>query len=178
MPRARSFDIDKALDAAVALLWRQGYAATSVRQLCEAMGLQPGSFYAAFESKDACFRRALTRYVEVQLPRLEARPEAVAAWLWAISSTARRGQGCLLVNSAVEWPNLDAESQASVRRHLRALEGFFARCLEGRPMAKDNAEFLSATVVAIHAMARAGASPAKLRRVATRALVLTEIDVP
>lgn len=170
--------MDEALDAAVDVLWRQGYAATSVRQLCEAMGIQAGSFYAAFQSKDECFRRSLARYVEVQLPRLPPGPQAVSAWLWAISSPARRGQGCLLVNSAVELPGLDPQSQAWVAKRLRALEAFFARCLEGREHGKRDAEFLAATVVSIHVMSRSGSSPAKLRRIAARALSVSGLEIP
>lgn len=173
MARTRDFDLDDALDAAVELFWRQGFAATSVRQLCEAMGIQAGSFYAAFESKDGCFRRALQRYVQVQLPALAPGPEAIRAWLRAITATSRQGKGCLLVNSAVESPGLDASTQVEVAGRLRALEVFFTACLHGRPSARANAELLAATVVSIHVLARSGASPAKLRRIATRALELT-----
>jgi TetR/AcrR family transcriptional regulator, transcriptional repressor for nem operon len=176
VPRPRDFDVDQALDAAVDLFWRQGYAATSVRQLCEAMGIQAGSFYAAFESKEACFRRALQRYVQGQLPALAPGPAAIRAWMRAITAASREGKGCLLVNAAVESPGLDAPTQADVATRLRALEAFFAACLHGRPCARDNAELLAATVVSIHVLARSGASPAKLRRLAARALALTGVD--
>lgn len=178
MPRPRDFALDDALDAAVELFWRQGYAATSVRQLCEAMGIQAGSFYAAFESKDACFRRALQRYVEVQLPALPPGPPAIRAWLCAITAPGRRGKGCLLVNSAVESPGLDELTQTEVAGRLRVLESFFTACLHGRPSARDDAELLAATVVSIHVLARSGARPAKLRRIAARALALTGLSEP
>ena len=173
MARTREFEIDAALDAAVTLLWRQGYAATSVRQLCDAMGIASGSFYAAFESKEDCFRRALGRYLDVELPAMRPSPAAISAWLWAISSPSRRGRGCLLVNSAVESPGLDPRSQAIVTERLAALEQFFVRCLGQSPSAKDDAALLAATVVSIHVMSRSGSSPAKLRRVANRVLALT-----
>ncbi len=175
--RSRDFDLDEALDAAVDLFWRQGYAVTSVRQLCEAMGIQAGSFYAAFESKEACFRRALQRYVQVQLPALAPGPEAISAWFRAITAASRGGKGCLLVNSAVESPGLDEPTQIEVSARLRGLEAFFTACLHGRESAKANAELLAATVVSIHVLARSGASTAKLRRIAARALELTGLDV-
>jgi len=173
VPRTRDFEVDAALDAAVELFWQQGYAATSVRQLCEAMGIQAGSFYAAFESKEACFRRALQRYVDVQLPALVPGPEAIRAWFRLITAASRQGKGCLLVNSAVESPGLDEPTRTDVAGRLRALEAFFGACLHGRPTAKADAELLAATVVSVHVLARSGATPAKLRRIAGRALALT-----
>lgn len=173
MPRTRDFEVDEALDAAVELFWQQGYASTSVRQLCEAMGIQAGSFYAAFESKEACFRRALQRYVEVQLPALVPEPAAIRAWFRVITAASRKGKGCLLVNSAVESPGLDEPTQVEIEGRLRALEAFFGACLHGRPTARADAELLVATVVSIHVLARSGTTPAKLRRIAARALELT-----
>lgn len=178
VPRPRDFDVDEALDAAVELFWRQGYAATSVRQLCDAMGIQAGSFYAAFGGKEACFRRALERYVAAQLPALAPGPAAVRAWMRAITAASRQGKGCLLVNSAVESPGLDEPTRAEVAGRLRALEAFFGACLHGRPTARGDAELLAATVVSIHVLARSGTAPAKLRRIAARALALTGLAEP
>ncbi|MCH9681647.1 MAG: TetR/AcrR family transcriptional regulator [Deltaproteobacteria bacterium] len=175
MPRPREFDTEHALDAAVALVWKQGYAGTSVRQLCEAMEINPGSFYAAFDSKDAFFRRVLARYVEVQLPKLRPQPAAIRRWFRMITASSRRGQGCLLVNAAVESPGLDPDSQAEVSARLGGLEAFFVRCLGEHPHAKAHAELLVATVVSIHVMSRGGSSMAKLRRIADHALELTGV---
>lgn len=176
MARPRDFDLDAALDAAVQLFWSQGYAATSVRQLCSAMGIQPGSFYAAFESKETCFRRALDRYLDGQLVPCEPGPLAVRLWFDAIVDPARTPKGCLLVGSAVEHPLLDAESQALVTERIAAMEAFFRRSLGRRPGARADASLLGAAVLAIHVLARTGAPPAQLRRVADRALAAAGLD--
>lgn len=173
MGRPRDFDVDAALDAAVELFWARGYGPTSVRQLCDAMGIQPGSFYAAFGSKEACFHRALARYLAGQRLPSEPGPEAIRAWLRAITAPSRRGRGCLLVTSAVEHPLLDPEGQEIVAGRLRAMEDFFAACLRDRSSAKDDAALLSAAVVSIHVLSRSGASTQRLRRVATSALRAT-----
>jgi TetR/AcrR family transcriptional regulator, transcriptional repressor for nem operon len=168
--RHRDFDLDAALDVAVRLFWQRGYAATSVRQLCDAIGIQPGSFYAAFESKEACFRQALDRYLQTQgLPRA-AGPAAIRLWLDAITDPARTPKGCLLVHSAVEHPLLDPDSQALVRKRMRAMEELFRQSLGDRPDARGDAALLAAAVVAIHVQARAGARPSELRRIADRVL--------
>ncbi len=170
MPRPREFDIDTALDAAVAAFWARGYAATSVRDLCDAMGLRPGSFYAAFGSKEACFRRALGRYLAKQRIPHEPGPDAVVAWFRGVLAPSRRGKGCLLVSSAVERPSLDDESAALVGDRLRAMEDFFRLCLADRPTAPADAALLGGAVVAIHVLVRAGSPPARVRRLASRAL--------
>ena len=176
MGRARAFDLDAAVDHAVELFWRSGYAATSVRDLCDSMGLLQGSFYAAFGSKEACFRRALVRYLETQGLAREPGPPAVRAWFRAITAPARRGKGCLLVSAAVDRPVLDDETAAFVAGRLRAMEDFFAACLEPRPRAREDAALLGAAVIGIHVHARSGATSAQTRRIASRALAAVGLD--
>ena len=64
--RPRGFDRAEALDAALRLFWQQGYEATSISQLIDAMGgISTASFYATFHSKEALFREAVRRYVDI-----------------------------------------------------------------------------------------------------------------
>src|ERR1700693_3521049 len=62
--RPRSFDSDKALDAAMQVFWRKGYEGASLSDLTGAMGINRPSLYAAFGDKEALFRKALDRYAE------------------------------------------------------------------------------------------------------------------
>src|SRR6202163_2274511 len=62
--RPRSFDVDKALEAATLVFWRKGYEGTSLSDLTRAMGINRPSLYAAFGDKETLFRKALDRYVE------------------------------------------------------------------------------------------------------------------
>lgn len=50
------------LDAAQALLIEQGFAATTVDEICEAAKLTKGSFFHYFESKDQLAREVLERF--------------------------------------------------------------------------------------------------------------------
>jgi len=62
--RPREFDRDKAIDAATALFWAQGYEPTSLTQLKSCMGnISPASFYAAFGSKETLFREVVQHYL-------------------------------------------------------------------------------------------------------------------
>jgi TetR/AcrR family transcriptional repressor of nem operon len=176
--RSREFDLDHALDRAVQLFWRRGYAATTVRELCDAMKISIASFYAAFADKQTCFRRALVRYIETQpLPRVPSH-EAIRRWFEIIVDPARSPKGCLLVGSAVESPLLDPRAREAVQATLASIDDFFVRCLTDRATeaARADARVLTAAVTAIHVLARAGVPAAHLRATADRAMDLTNVE--
>ncbi|MDH3970432.1 MAG: TetR/AcrR family transcriptional regulator, partial [Rhodospirillales bacterium] len=62
MARPKSFDREEVLERAMAVFWRKGYAATSVRDLVEATGLNPGSLYDTFDDKHGLFLESVTLY--------------------------------------------------------------------------------------------------------------------
>lgn len=62
--RPRTFDTQKALDAALLLFWRHGYEGTSLAALTKAMGINVPSLYAAFGNKETLFKKALDRYLQ------------------------------------------------------------------------------------------------------------------
>src|ERR1700704_2217328 len=62
--RPRSFDLDKALDAAMQVFWQKGYEGASLSDLTHAMGVNRPSLYAAFGDKETLFRKALDRYTK------------------------------------------------------------------------------------------------------------------
>jgi len=63
--RPREFDRGAALEAAMLAFWRKGFAATSMNDLCDAMGVRSPSLYAAFGSKEALYLEAVEHYVEI-----------------------------------------------------------------------------------------------------------------
>ena len=172
--RPRAFDLAAATDRAVTLFWQRGYAATSVRDLCTAMGLNSGSFYAAFGDKAGCFTAALARYATGQRVPREPSLDAIVRWFDVVTDPARTPRGCLVVASAVETPLLDRRGQAAVQALLAAVDDFFRRCLASRGLGPAidaaDAALLGAAVTAIHVGARAGAPPAHLHAIADRAL--------
>lgn len=60
--RRRGFDEQQALETAMDVFWEHGYEATSVSQLCSAIGINPPSLYAAFGSKAQLFLDVLDYY--------------------------------------------------------------------------------------------------------------------
>lgn len=138
MARPREFDPDQAIDKAVEVFWRQGYKATSVQDLVDAMGIQRGSLYAAFGSKAGLFAAAMDRYMtEVSSRRLledESRPirEVLAEFLAGLVDMAvadRSRRGCLITNTAVELTPHDRVVAAKIARNLGDMEDMLTRRL-------------------------------------------------
>ena len=127
MPRGRprGFDVDAALDQALRVFWRKGYAGASLPELTEAMGINRPSLYAAFGNKEALFLKALDRYSEAHAARLReatARPTAreVAERFLRGSVDAQTSPGnppgCLVVRGTLSC----GEEADPIRRELLA----------------------------------------------------------
>ena len=139
MGRPREFDEPAALDAAMDCFWRQGYEATSVRDLAAQMGISGTSLYNAFGDKRSLFRDVLNRYAErstrERIARLEAAlppKEAIRAFLGEIVERALDAdrRGCLLVNTTLEIARHDPEVGAVVAQRFDEIEAFFRRVHE------------------------------------------------
>jgi AcrR family transcriptional regulator len=109
--RPREFDVDAALDAAVAVFWRNGYDGTSLTDLTEAMGINRPSLYAAFGNKESLFRRAMDRYAErprAMMAACEAEPTARGFTERLLRATVdgatdcRGPTGCFLIQGAMK----------------------------------------------------------------------------
>src|SRR5436190_2124683 len=112
MPRGRprEFDIDEALDRALAVFWRNGYEGTSLPDLTEAMGINRPSLYAAFGNKEELFRRVLDRYAEgpaacaraaLNEPTARAVAERLLRETVDLLTDAHGPRKCLLVQGAL-----------------------------------------------------------------------------
>jgi len=60
--RPRVFDMDEALDKALAIFWKRGYEGASLAELTETLGINKPSLYAAFGNKEELFKKSLSRY--------------------------------------------------------------------------------------------------------------------
>ncbi|MBB6487095.1 TetR/AcrR family transcriptional regulator [Rhizobium lusitanum] len=60
--RPRAFDREQALQRARDAFWERGYEGTSLADLIDVMHISSASIYAAFGSKEALFREAVTDY--------------------------------------------------------------------------------------------------------------------
>ena len=134
--RPREFDMDEALDQAIRVFCEQGYNATSIGDLIEAMGLASGSIYKAFRDKRAVFLAALDRHIVLRKEQIAAaartskpareRLRDVLAHFVEVSKGIEGRRGCLVVGSAVELAILDREVAARVNASIGKNEAFLA----------------------------------------------------
>ena len=140
MPRPKSFDPDEALEKAMRAFWKKGYAATSMADLTELMGINKFSLYNTFGDKRSLFLAGLDRYstdvVTALLSSLESR-EAGLAEIRGYFEIIVRGathvqdcRGCLMTNTGVELAGEDQEIRRIVRKHLARMRRIFRRALD------------------------------------------------
>ncbi|GAA3876453.1 TetR/AcrR family transcriptional regulator [Streptomyces sp. NPDC059687] len=172
MARIREFDVDQAVDRAMDLFWRRGYAETSLQDLLKELSIGSGSFYAAFGSKEQLYLRALDRYSALQADDLvkileqatEIRP-AVRQILGAMieADLADPTRGCLVVNTATECGNQPpaAERVAAAMRHVESsLAGALERAKSRGELSADKnpvelARFLTTFVQGLRVVGQA-----------------------
>lgn len=151
MARTKEFDPEAALDAAMELFWERGYAATSVADLVERLGIARASVYATFGGKHELYLKALDRYLALRDPAVISRlagPEPALAQVRALvrdyvaEAVGERGRrGCFVVNAAVEAMAADAEVGRRVATSWTTLEVALTLALErGRTLGELRAD--------------------------------------
>lgn len=159
MPRPPEYDRATVVDQAMAVFWAQGYSKTSIGDLVEATGLQPGSLYAAFGNKKGMFLEVIDQYNLAFLGGIstlqkEARPavDKIHGLLQQIVEDQLSGKnqrGCLTVNAMLEMSQHDADIASRLRTYNQRLKKAFAALIsdaqdEGHIPAYRDTDALSA----------------------------------
>ncbi|QAY76497.1 TetR/AcrR family transcriptional regulator [Sphingosinicella sp. BN140058] len=188
--RPRAFDRAAALAQATRLFWQKGYAATSISDLTEAMGIGSPSLYAAFGSKEALYAEALRHYAEsydglvwARFRNAETARAAVRAFLFdsaaaLTGSVADNPLGCMVTLSAVGsegYQHLGETVREARSVTLERLESRLARAVEEGELAPSAdlralARFVQAVQSGMSILARDGADRAELEAVADTAM--------
>jgi AcrR family transcriptional regulator len=193
--RPRGFDRDAALEAAMLLFWRKGFAATSMSDLCDAMGISSPSLYAAFGSKEALYLEAVEYYARTIGPpvwdKLAEGATARAgienlliAWTESLPKSRATPAGCMALLAAVgdEWPATIVRVVKKVRLEMLGtlrsrLETAVAK---GELTASTDIDGLSRFYLSVFqgmaVQAKDGATQAELRAVAAAAMAAWPVD--
>ena len=182
--------MDEALTAALKVFWRQGFDATSLTDLTEAMGVSRPSLYAAFGNKESLYRKALDlyereklAYVQRSLAAPTARGVAQSLLQGALDLVTGAGdpQGCFGVIATLacgeEAQSIRADVIAKRLASSAALIERFgaARATGDLPAHVDPeslAKWLFAVMQGMAVQAGAGASRADLEQVVETSLQL------
>lgn len=188
MGRPRKFDLDDALDRAVLVFWQLGYERTTLTDLCEAMGVNRPSLYAAFGTKEELFHRALDRYAngpyayEPDALALPTAREVAAALLYGAvdrQTGVDTPHGCLAVLGATTHPDTDspvaralidarAAGEDAVRERLVRAQAEGDLPADAEP--DELAAYLRTVIYGMTVKAATGATRPQLERVVELAL--------
>ena len=179
--RPKEFEEQEALERAMEVFWTNGYEATSVQDLLDAMRINRGSMYDTFGDKHALFTAAINHYgctitkcMEDTLDGSGSPLGNIRKLMSQIADPAPEGKfrGCLATNTVVELAPHDPEVAESVKALLRRMEKAFYRTLERAveigelsPDANPRAlaRFLCCTLQGLVIMGKASASRSTIK---------------
>jgi TetR/AcrR family transcriptional regulator, transcriptional repressor for nem operon len=139
MARTKAFHTTAVLERAMQTFWRCGYAATSMQDLVDSMGINRQSIYDTFGDKHQLFLQTLEHYrcgaaryalepLTLQQPLEQALRELFAR-LIAESVADADSKGCFIANATLELSNQDTALAAFVQQNWLESVAFFERRL-------------------------------------------------
>ena len=139
-----SFDREDLIERAQALFWKSGWAGTSMKDLEKGLNIRPGSFYAAFGSKDDLYELALDRYAATGQRRLKELTEefgpigALKVYLKALVNA--RSTSCRTHSNSISQENARCSTNAVT---LQAANFAFEKYIEFAGFPENFAKFQS-----------------------------------
>ena len=136
MPRKPNFDRDELIERACVLFWQYGWAGTSLKDLEAVLQMKPGSFYAAFGSKEALFKLALEKYAKDGKERLknlkqEHGPlQALQRLPGIVVANDTPAKACMISKTLLELNPQGHPLAYEANRHLLRMEEQFAELFQ------------------------------------------------
>lgn len=192
MARTREFSPREALDKAMRLFWRKGFAETSVRDLVEHTGVAHAGLYGTFGGKRELYQSALRHYNATYGDMLycpleepasgRAEIERFFEFILDAFKSNRWNDGCFMVNTAIEFGNVSDDvlghAKHNIDRMAIAFQGALTRARDRGEVRADldparTADLLVTIFHGIAVLARSKASHERVEngvREALRAL--------
>jgi AcrR family transcriptional regulator len=187
--RPRAYEPQEALQRATESFWSNGYASTSLDEICAATGMNRPSLYAAFGDKHTLYLKALGQYWQANGVMMgealgdssqtlsEALMRAYDAQLSLYFTGDGLPRGCFAIGTAMTEAVGDPEVQASLAEGLSTLDAQFEarlRVARERGELSDDADptalamLASAVLHTIAIRARAGVPRTDLQAIARK----------
>lgn len=133
MPRKPNYDRTELITRARDLFWKRGWAGTSLKDLEATLQMRPGSFYAAFGSKDALFELAMNKYASDGQQRLKTLVDQYGPLAalqrfpaMVIANDTAPAKACMLSKTFLELNAHDHPLATKANAHLLHMEDQFA----------------------------------------------------
>jgi AcrR family transcriptional regulator len=146
---------DAVLEAARALFARQGYEATSVREIAEASGVPERTFYRHFDGKEGLLDDELQRWVDAVADGIRARPPrepalaAIEATIVAMAEMAAQDPGARPAWMFTDAPRPFELVASSAVRPMRRFEEAMCGALVDRGAEPRQAPLVARVAVAV-----------------------------
>jgi AcrR family transcriptional regulator len=179
--RPLAFDPEAALDNAVIVFWRSGYAGADTETLAIAMGVTKPSIYGTFGSKEQLFIKALDRYAATignkSLIALTSAPviqDGVRAFFETTIKNVSGQHGpsgclmsCVAAQCAPTMPNVATFLKDALAATDKAIAQHFKSAIANGTLqpdfaADDRARLMTDLMQALSLRARAGFAPSQL----------------
>ncbi|WGQ10771.1 TetR/AcrR family transcriptional regulator [Pedobacter gandavensis] len=124
MARNVEFDEEVAISRAMDLFWKKGYTGTSMRELCDAMGVNASSIYNTIGDKHQLFLRCIKHYTESrmeaagkQLKLISSPFKAIEKFISASAyAITNEPDSCLAIKTTFEMAVSDEQVQKILKR--------------------------------------------------------------
>jgi len=162
MPWEKKFDENKVLNEAMKAFWQNGFDGTSMKQLIDCMGLNPGSIYAAFGDKKALFGRTMNCYTDMvrqkhaTMKQNNSPRNLIITLIDEMVTTIKvksSHDGCFMVNTALDIAPHDKEIQRFISQWFVELEAFFEATIKAAQKAGEVREDIDSGKAARHIIA-------------------------
>jgi AcrR family transcriptional regulator len=144
MARTATYDREDLIKRAMTVFWKRGWAGTSLKDLEAALDTRPGSFYAAFGSKEALYKLTLNQYAQEGLEKINAlcAGQGALATLQVyprilVEDPAMCGHACMLAKTFLELKGQDHALADVAHELLLKMEHKFAAMFVAAQRAGD-----------------------------------------